>query len=316
MVTVGVTLLTGDFLLAVLLGVLATATAPAATVDVLEEYKADGPLTTSIVAVVGIDDALALLLYSIVVPLVESTFGQVAAPSLLTLLELPFIEIGGSILVGILLGLPLSYYVDRYCDDSAAQIAVIVGVVFLSTGLSRSLSLSLILTTMTLGTVVVNLASHGTACVRDTIEQASPVLYMLFFALVGARFRVQETFVDGLLLVLGAVQIVLRAVGKYGGAWLGALISGAERTVRDNIGMALLSQAGVAVGLALSINQRFSAYGGAAAALGAKVLTVITATTFVVQLVGPVLVKLAIARAGEIGQKEGAAAPEKVVPAD
>jgi Kef-type K+ transport system membrane component KefB len=330
-------MLTGNLPLALLLGVLATATAPAATVDVLEEYEAEGPLTTSIVAVVGIDDALALIVFSLMVPLAESAYTSVAAPSLLEVLEVPLVEIGGSILVGAMLGVPLAIYIKRYCDSATTQIAVTVGVIFLSAGLSNSLHLSEILTTMTLGAVVVNMSKGDASCIRDTIEQAGPVLYILFFALVGARFEVLNVLLGTGTLALAGAYMLLRIAGKFTGAWVGGYLSRAEPAVRDNIGLALLSQAGVAIGLALDIGDRFSEYGWSeretwamftqgpgdtglalrfadepnGAVLGALVVTVITATTFVVQLIGPILVKFAISRAGEMwqaGQVEGAGA--------
>lgn len=303
LVVVGVVLLTGNMPLALLLGVLSTATAPAATVDVLEEYKAEGPVTTSIVAVVGIDDALALITFSLVVPMVETTFGG-EAPALLEMLELPFIEIGGSILLGMVLGFPLSWYIREYCEAGVTQVAVTAGVIFLATGLSRTLGLSLILATMTLGTVVINTAKLAVDCIRDTIEQAGPILYILFFALVGARFDITKILADGAILPLALIYMVLRILGKFGGAWFGGLISRTEPVIRNNVGLALLSQAGVAIGLALSIDSRFRAYGEEGAELGALVVMIITATTFVVQLIGPVLVKWSITRAGEIGQAE------------
>ncbi|MBN1284561.1 MAG: cation:proton antiporter [Anaerolineae bacterium] len=307
LVALGVVALTGDLAVGLLLGVLATATAPAATMEVLEEYDSGGPMTTSLVAVVGIDDALALIVFSLVVPLVESSFTPLQAPGLLEVLKVPLVEIGGSMLVGILLGLPLALYISRYCDSEVSQVAVAVGVIFLSTGLSRTLGLSLILTAMTLGTVVSNLAPGGVECMSKTIGQAGPVFYIIFFALVGARFEVVEVLLGQATLVLALGYMVLRIVGKYGGAWLGARLSRTPAPVRNNIGLALLSQGGIAIGLALSIAHRFDAYGEAGAALGALVVTVLTATTFVMEILGPILVKVAITRAGELGQAEGSA---------
>jgi Kef-type K+ transport system membrane component KefB len=122
---------------------------------------------------------------------------------------------------------------------------------------------------------------------------------VLFFTLVGARFQIDLLPAMGLL---GLAYVVLRSAGKYFGAWLGGTLGGAEPTVRDNLGLGLLSQAGVAIGLALASARRFSAYGEEGQLLGALIINVITATTFVVQIVGPICVKIAIGRAGEIGR--------------
>lgn len=300
----GVTLLTGELSTGLIFGALAAATAPAATVDVLEEYKSEGPLTTSILAVVGMDDALALLLFSIAVSLAEGLFsGQ--APSLLAMLELPFIEIGGALLLGTLLAVPLALFYRRSeCSHSDALIAS-VSLILVAAGLSQVLEFSMILTTMTLGLVVVNVEPCNADWTRATIERAGPVLYILFFALVGAHFEIQTLLVGGITLTLALVYVILRSVGKFGGAWIGGHLGGAEPAVRDNLGLALLSQAGVAIGLSLSIAHRFDSYGEEGAALGKLVVTVVTATTFIVQIIGPVMVKRAIVRAGEVGKADG-----------
>jgi Kef-type K+ transport system membrane component KefB len=120
-----------------------------------------------------------------------------------------------------------------------------------------------------------------------------------FFTLVGARFQISLLPMMGLL---GLAYIVLRSAGKFGGAWLGGAIGGAESSVRNYLGFGLLSQAGVAIGLALASAARFSQFGEEGMALGNLVINVITATTFVVQIVGPIAVKFAITRAGEVGK--------------
>jgi Kef-type K+ transport system membrane component KefB len=299
----GITLLTGDSTIGLIFGALATATAPAATVDVLEEYKAEGPLTTSILAVVGMDDALALLAFSLGISFAESSFGSTELPSLLRILEEPFIEIGGAALLGVMLALPLTLFYRRISCSASDILVVSVGTIFLCAGLANSLGFSLILTTMILGIIVVNVDEGNGECVATTIERAGPVLYILFFALVGARFDVQTLLVGGMTLTVSVAYVILRSTGKFGGAWFGGYISRAEPAVRDNLGLSLLSQAGVAVGLALSISHRFDVYGPEGIELGTLVITTITATTFIVQIIGPVMVKIAITRAGEAGKR-------------
>ncbi|MGD8625154.1 MAG: cation:proton antiporter [Anaerolineae bacterium] len=298
LVTTGIYAISGSFHTALIFGALASATAPAATVDVLAEYDAKGPLTTSLLAVVGMDDALALVLYSVAAAFAESLLGQSGAPSLLQILELPVIEIGGSAILGIGLGLLLDQIMCRMKVQHDVM-AVSIGFVLLAVGLSEALGFSLILTTMILGMVLVNRCAEHGQHVRFTIEQAGPVIYVLFFTLVGARFQISLLPTMGLL---GIAYVVLRSAGKFGGAWLGGRLGGAEPAVRDNLGLGLLSQAGVAIGLALASAARFGTYGDEGQALGALVINVITATTFVVQIAGPICVKLAISRAGEIGR--------------
>jgi Kef-type K+ transport system membrane component KefB len=298
LVTVGVYALTQSWHTALIFGALSSATAPAATVDVLAEYDAKGPLTTSLLAVVGMDDALALILYSIAAALAESLLAQSGPPSLMQIVELPLLEIGGSLLLGLAMGLLLDQIMCRMKRQHDAM-AISIGFVFLCVGLSQALGFSLILTTMILGITVVNrCADHGRH-IRFTIEQAGPVVYVLFFTLVGARFQIALLPAMG---VLGLAYIVLRSSGKFVGAWVGGTLGRAEPVVRKNLGLGLLSQAGVAIGLALASASRFSAYGQEGQALGSLVINVITATTFVVQIIGPICVKLAITRAGEVGR--------------
>ena len=298
LVTLGIWLITRSLHTALIFGALSSATAPAATVDVLAEYDAKGPLTTSLLAVVGMDDALALILYSVAAAFAESLLARSGAPSLLQIVELPLLEIGGSIVLGGGLGLLLDRIMCRMKVQHDAM-AVSIGFVFLCVGLSEALGFSLILTTMILGLVVVNRCAEHGRHIRFTIEQAGPVIYVLFFTLVGARFQVSLLPTMGLL---GVAYVILRSTGKFGGAWLGGTVGRAPAAVRNNLGLGLLSQAGVAIGLALASASRFSVYGEEGQALGALIINVITTTTFVVQVVGPIGVKLAIKRAGEIGQ--------------
>jgi len=298
LVALGIYALTQSLHTALIFGALASATAPAATVDVLAEYDAKGPLTTTLLAVVGMDDALALLFFSVAAAFAESLLAQSGPPSVLQMLQLPLVEIGGSLVLGVGLGLLLDQIMCRMKVQHDAM-AVSIGFVFLSVGLSQAFGFSLILTAMILGMVVVNRCPEHGRHIRFTIEQAGPVIYVLFFTLVGARFQIGLLPTMGLL---GVAYVVLRSTGKFFGAWLGGTVGGAEPVVRNNLGLGLLSQAGVAIGLALSSANRFSAYGEEGQALGALIINVITATTFVVQIVGPISVKFAISRAGEIGR--------------
>jgi Kef-type K+ transport system membrane component KefB len=279
-------------------GALSSATAPAATVDVLAEYDAEGPLTTSLLAVVGLDDAMSLLLFSLAIAGAETILTGAQSLSILQILEYPIFEIGGSILLGVTAGLSLNA-IMKHMKSLHDSMAISIGFVFLCVGLSETFGLSLILASMVMGITVVNRSPHHGKRIRFTIEQAGPVIYVLFFTLVGARLQLSLLSTMG---VLGIAYVLLRSSGKFMGAWIGASIGGAEPAVRSNLGLGLLSQAGVAIGLALNCERRFAGLGPEGQALGSLVLSVITATTFIVQIIGPVGVKLAIQRAGEIGK--------------
>ena len=297
-VGLGIYILTGTFEIAMLFGALATATAPAATVDVLAEYNARGPLTTSLLAVVGLDDAIALILYSLAAVVVEDSLTGARFPGFFELIKLPLSEIGGSVVVGAGLALALDIILRRMKKKHDAM-AVSVGFVILGVGISETFGLSLIFTTMIMATVLVNRNRIHSEHIQFTIEQTGPVFYVLFFSLIGARLQISQLPAMGLI---GVLYIVLRSGAKYAGAWLGGHVGGAEKNVRDYLGFGLLSQAGVAVGLALASQARFAKLGPEGEAMGTLILSVITATTFVVQIIGPIATKFAIFRAGEAGK--------------
>ena len=186
LVSLGVYAITQSLHTALIFGALASATAPAATVDVLAEYDAKGPLTTTLLAVVGMDDALSLLLYSIAAAFAAAMISGGESPTALEVLEIPFIEIGGSILTGFVMGHILDQILRRMKSHHDAM-SISIGFVLLVVGVSIALDFSLILTTMVLGIVVVNSSPEHGRHIRYTIEQAGPVVYVLFFTLVEKR---------------------------------------------------------------------------------------------------------------------------------
>ncbi len=295
----GIYLLTGSDYTSLVFGALATATAPAATVDVLAEYRAKGPLTTTLLAVVGLDDALALLLFSLASTISAMLLSGSGKITWLEIIKFPLQEIIGAAVIGMVLGLAMQWILERLKKQEHALCAFIIGSVFLAAGLANSVGASLILTTMTMGIAITNFQVDNSQFARCVVERVGPLIYILFFVLVGARLQVSLLPQMGLL---GLMYIMLRSTGKFGGAWLGGWLGKAQVQVRDNLGFGLLSQAGVAVGLALSIAGRFDSYGEAGVQLGNLVINVITATTFIVQIIGPIMVKFAVFRAGENGK--------------
>jgi len=295
LVTLSLWLITGKLFQGLMFGALAAATAPAATVDVLQEYKCRGPFTTTLLAVVGIDDGIALLIYGIAAPFSKVLFMPESNLSILSSLMIPIRELGGSIVVGAVIGFLFSRGI-KLLKAPSERLIVTLGVVLLGTGLSQMWHLSLIMTNMVIGLVVGNLATQQTRHLDTVIANFSPPVYILFFALVGARLDVRLLPAMGLM---GLVYIIMRGCGKIGGSYLGARISGASVEVRRYLGMALFSQAGVAIGLAIAASNDFAMAGPEGAAFGALILNTITATTFVVQMVGPSLTRLAVVKAGE-----------------
>jgi Kef-type K+ transport system membrane component KefB len=294
LITFGVWLLTHNFALSLILGSLGVATAPAGTVVVLQEFKAKGPLTTSLLAIVGLDDGLALIIYGFASALAIFSIGGSKGASLQSVLEWPLLRISGAVVLGIILGLALSYVVRRRYDKNEI-LTYSLGGILICTGLAGLFNFSIILATMVLGMTVANTFSLSGRRTFEAIQSITIPIYVAFFVLAGAHLQL------GLLPkmgILGLIYILTRAFGKIGGASLGAYISKAEMNLRKYLGFALLSQAGVAIGLAMIVQREFGIYGE----LAAVTITIITATTIIHEILGPVGVKYAIAKAGEIGQ--------------
>jgi Kef-type K+ transport system membrane component KefB len=295
LVSVFVTLWTRNIALGILLGALSSATAPAATVDVLWEYRSRGPLTNTILAIVALDDGLALILYGFAFAFSKAIVGRETL-NLQNMLSQPLLEIFGSVAIGIALGF-LADKSLQWIKSKEDKLVIIIGTVLLASGAAAMLQLSLILTSMVLGFYLTNINPHRNESNFEIIKAFVPPIYIIFFVFIGARLNL------GLLPkmgIIGALYIVGRTAGKWIGAFGGAKLSHSPDTVRKYLGFALFSQAGVAIGLALDTYQNFRHYGAAGNQIGNTIINVIAATTFIVQIIGPPSVKYAISRAGEI----------------
>lgn len=300
-VTTGVALLTGNLALGLLLGALSSATAPAATVDVLWEYRSRGPLTTTILGIVALDDALALMLFGFAMAFARALLEGQPVSWQTGLLE-PLLHIGEALLLGGVIGLGVTTLLRRL-QERDDVLCLLVAVILIVAGLANWLHLSLILAEMALGITLTNLAPNSSRLAFDAVKSITPPVYILFFVLVGARLQVSLLPQMGLI---GLCYVAGRTAGKMGGAWLGATALRATPAVRKYLGFALFSQAGVAVGLALAIAQEFQRGNAQTQATGTLVVNVIAATTFLVQIIGPPFVKFAIMKAGEIPSREEA----------
>ncbi len=295
LVGISVWLLTGRLFEALIFGALASATAPAATVDVLEEYKCKGVLTTTLLAVVGIDDGIALMIYGFAQPFSKMLYMPDSGITIWQSALIPLTELGGSIVVGVVLGFFFAYGL-KYFTLPGERLSVTLAIVLLATGISIQYHFSLILTNMIVGLVVGNVAMNQSRRIGEVVSGFTPPVYILFFALVGARLDISLLPTMGLL---GVIYIITRGIGKIGGAWLGARIGGAPLVVRKYLGFGLFSQAGVAIGLAIAASNDFATAGPAGKEFGLLVINTITATTFVAQMVGPSLTRMAVVKAGE-----------------
>ena len=277
--------------MALVLGAIASATAPAATATVLWEYKTRGPLTSTVLAIVALDDALSLLLYGIASSIAVAIIGETHSSLWMAILT-AVIEIAGSIILGVLAGFLLSFILKLIKDPDKA-LAFTVSSVLLVIGLSIALKVGSILAAMTLGVTMTNLASRRRQNTFELIEKFAPPIYVLFFVLAGAHLVVKE--ITGWMVVMVVVYLIGRTGGKLLGSWFGARVSGASDVVRRYLGLCLLSQAGVAIGLAIISGQLFTGQ------IAHTIIVIVMTTTFVVEVIGPMFVKLGVKKAGEIG---------------
>ncbi len=295
-VAAAVTLITQKLYFGLLFGALASATAPAATVDVLWEYKTRGPLTSTLLAIVALDDALALVLYAFAGTFARSMITK-EKTSLLHTIEAPFFEIGAAIVLGVAGGYVL-FRLIRFIREKERILPFTLGVILLTVGLSAMFKIDLILASLVLGVTLTNFAPVESKELFESVKRITAPVYILFFVLVGARLDL-SLFVQTGVAVLALSYVGARTAGKMGGAWLGGILGRAPAGVCRYLGLCLFSQAGVAIGLAMSIYHNLSHHGPEAAAAGLTILNVIVATTFIVQVVGPPCVRLAVEKAGE-----------------
>ncbi len=271
---------------ALVLSAIAAATAPAATVMVIKQYRAKGPVTETLLAVVAIDDAAALLLFSLANAAAQS-IANTGAPLWKTLLS-PVIEIGGALVAGAALGflflIPLKFF-----KKDGNRIALTVALIFFGVGIAPLCGFSSLLLCMSMGAIVTNFSADVNHIMRLSDGLTPPIL-LLFFVASGADLNLSVLPAIG---VVGVLYIVLRSIGKMVGATVGALICKCERKVLKYLGPCLLPQAGVAIGLSLVATQVVPEF-------GAEIRTVILCGTLIYELIGPAVTKMSLKKAGEI----------------
>ena len=286
---------TGDIRVAaamgVVLGAISSATDPATTIQVLWEYKTRGPVTTAATAVVALDDVLALTLYAIGTSVAAALTGR-GSGGLGEAVANASYEIGVSLGVGFAAGLLLAWLLLRV-EQSQTVLVLVTGAVLLVLGVSVAFELDIILSSMAMGLTLANTRPRMTEKAFELMKQLAPPVYVLFFVLVGARMRLDAMSL--LAWVLVAVYVVGRSTGKIGGCYVGAVLSKARQTVRKYLGLCLFAQGGVAIGLSIVASHRFDS------GISSTVVLVVTATTLVLQLAGPVFVKVGVKRAEEVG---------------
>ena len=279
---------------AITLGAIASATAPAATLMVVRQYKADGPLTRLLMLVVAIDDAVGLLLFSVSFGIATAlSQGQV---SLLAVVVEPILEIVLSLLLGGAMGWLLNW-VEQFFHSRSKRMTISVAFVLLTVGLSMikfqigpiHCGFSLLLVCMMTGTIFCNICSTSEE-LMDRVESWTTPLNVLFFVISGAELDLQ-VLIQPVTLLIGVIYIIARSAGKYYGSMFSCRLTRQSKPITDNLGITLLPQAGVALGMALT-----------AASLPGGELTrnVVLFAVLIYELVGPTLTKQSLTRVGEI----------------
>jgi len=272
--------------LSILLGAIAAATAPAQTIMVIQQYKAKGPLTSMLLSVVALDDAVALIVFGFAATLVKS----MSSATSLTLSNLlaPIFEVILSFILGAVISAMMSVLLNWFHKPSNRICITISGIFFALWGANIA-NASPLLSCMALGAVLTNM--------RDDIDDLSqvinsftPPIFMIFFVISGAGFDVGALKSIG---YIGAVYIVMRFAGKWLGAWFGGVITKSDENICKYLGPTLMPQAGVAIGLILVAKTL-------APEFAAQIQTVILSSTFIYSLIGPSVAKSALVKAGEI----------------
>ena len=290
---------------AIVLGAVASATAPAATLMVVKQYKAKGPLTDILLPIVALDDAVGLILFAVSFGVAKALIS--GAVSLVSILVEPLLEVGLSLLLGALMGFAFSFF-ERFFHSRSKRLAVSVAFVLLTVALSMlkfeiagvHVAFSSLLVCMMLGTVFCNVCDFSEE-LMDRLDRWTAPLFILFFVISGAELEL-ASFRDPMVVCIGLVYILTRSAGKYFGSFASAKAVKCSPTITKFLGITLLPQAGVALGMAM----KAEALGPA----GAIVANITLFSVLIYELVGPFLTKVALTKAGEI-QPEGAISARK-----
>lgn len=277
------------FYISLIFGAIASATAPAATVMVIREYRAKGNFTDTLLGVVAIDDAWCLIIFAVSLAISQAIYAHMLVPSfLLKVFSYSILSICGAFVLGSAMAFLLSY-LSRYLRTHTEILTFTLGFVLLNIGIAIWLKLSVLLASMFFGAVLVNI-NKTSSNFFDSLKAIDSPLFLLFFILAGANLEVN---ILSKLGIISMAYLIFRLVGKMAGASLGAFISNASKNIKKYLGFGLVPQAGVALGCALIVKNDFPEVGG-------MIFSAIIATTVIYELIGPLCTKYALLKAGDI----------------
>ncbi|QMS84686.1 cation:proton antiporter [Candidatus Xianfuyuplasma coldseepsis] len=296
-------LLVTDPSTAMILGAIAAATAPAPIMMLINKYRTKGPLTSTIVPIVGLDDAVGVIVFGVLLSLGVALAGQNASSlTVLNVIGEPLMEIGLSIVFGSVIGVIAGVATRTITKNQEAQVKqldLIIITVFITVGIAMLFDASPILTPMIAGAFVTNLINKDSYILEEeTIRFFIPPIMILFFTLSGAQLSFSVLATIG---VIGVVYIIGRTIGKFGGSYIGSTVVATEPTVKKYLGFAMLPQSGVAIGLSMAA---YHALIDVNPDMAASIQNITLASVLVFALTGPILVRMAFKQANEMTIEE------------
>ena len=281
---------------AIVLGAIASATAPAATLMVVKQYKAKGPVTDILLPVVALDDAVGLVLFAISFGIAKA-IGAGSIDAISVLVE-PLLEVVLSLGLGAAMG-TLFHFCERFFHSRSKRLSVSIAFVFLTIAISMlkfeiggvHIAFSSLLTCMMLGTIFCNICDFSEE-LMERVDRWTAPLFVLFFVLSGAELEL-SVFTDLMVILIGVVYVISRSAGKYSGAFLSSKFAKCDDNIVKYLGITLLPQAGVALGMAM----KSAALGGT---IGILISNITLFAVLIYELVGPMLTKIALTKAGDI----------------
>ncbi|GAX60709.1 sodium/hydrogen exchanger [Candidatus Scalindua japonica] len=277
------------FHISLLFGAISTATAPATTMMVIRQYRARGLFTDVLLGTVAIDDAWGIIIFSVSLAIAQVLqIGQFSEWIIMAVT----VKAAGKIFLSVILGSIIAIIASKisiYLKRREDVLTFILGAILINTGVALYFHLSPLLSNMFFGTVLVNI---GKTPFRffDTVNSVDWPLYVMFYVLAGANLNIGLLSSLGLI---GSVYIISRIVGRIAGAYTGAIIAGTEQSIRKYMGLALMAQAGVAIGLAIMARTNLPKTGG-------TILNTIIATTVIYEILGPIATRYSLSKAGDI----------------
>ena len=284
---------------AIILGAIASATAPAATLMVVRQYKAKGKLTNLLLPIVALDDAVGLIIFAVSFGVAKAiTLGEF---SLVSVLVDPIVEIVFSLLLGAVLGWGLSFS-EKFFNSRSKRQAIVITAIFFAVALSKlkfhigpvHVGFSPLLVCMMLGTIFCNICDFSANLMEKTDRWTAP-LFILFFVLSGAELEF-SVFTDLSIIGIGVVYIIARSLGKYFGARWSSVLAKSEPNIQKYLGITLLPQAGVALGMSITVMEIGES--------GVIIRNIVLFGVLIYELFGPTLTKIALTKSGDIQPKE------------